>query len=101
VGDTRACCSFGGVTRRYTCGGEERPHLEQRASQMQLAESGDVHEQQVYRTPIRARTGMWTVDGGWLSSVARKVSCSVECLHDDTQQQNDGECRAGHTENIM
>jgi hypothetical protein len=82
-------------------GGEGRPHLEQRASQMQLAESGDVHEQQVYRTPIRARTDMWTVDGGWLSSAARKDSCSVGCPRDDTQQQNDDRCRDGHTENIM
>jgi len=53
VGDTRACCSFGGVKSRHTCGGASTPGT---ASQMQLAESGNVHEQQVWRTPIRART---------------------------------------------
>ena len=52
MGDTRACCSFGGVTRTNTCGGASTPGI---VSQMQLAESGNVHEQQVYRTPIRAR----------------------------------------------
>ena len=76
-GDTRACCSFGGVKSRHTCGGASTPGTA--ASQMQLAESGNVHGTTgIAYTDQSKDCDMWTVDGGWLSSVARKESCSLD-----------------------